>query len=191
MPSGGMSYAGTIWAEGVTVHARTALTQVDPVYLAEEPGAVVVSDRASWAAAVTGRLRDPDPVMTGAFLSLGYPLGGAIPFRGVRALRGDRGKDSRLAPAALTAAGVPFTARIHGFVTHPDVIVAAPDRPSPRPRAHRHRACRALVRPARCHTGRLFFGERRGGPVPGVPGVTCCPAAPGRARFRPAAAGTM
>src|SRR6185437_16741594 len=60
------------------------------------PGAVVVSDRASWAAAVTGRLRDPDPVMIGAFLSLGYPLGGATPFRGVRALGGDR---------ALRAAG--------------------------------------------------------------------------------------
>jgi len=28
-------------------------------------------------------------------------------------------------------------------------------------------------------------------PVPGVPGVTCGPAAPGRARFRPATAGTM
>ena len=193
--SGGTSHAGTIWAEGAAVYARTALTRVDPVYLAEEPGAVVVSDRASWAAAVTGRLRDPDPVMTGAFLSLGYPLGGATPFRSVRALRGDRalraaggclavtmvrprpepgqaggfngsreageadadggtdavgrvaealaaavrplgeaaapvqlsltgGKDSRLVAAALTAAGVPFTARTHGFATHPDVIVA-------------------------------------------------------------------
>ena len=66
-------------------------------------GAVVVSDRASWAAAVTGRLRDPDPVMIGAFLSLGYPLGGATPFRGVRALRGDRAlraAGGRLAAAA-------------------------------------------------------------------------------------------
>ena len=187
--SGGTSHAGTIWPEGAAVCARTALTRVDPVYLAEEPGAVVVSDRASWAAAVTGRLRDPDPVMTGAFLSLGYPVGGATPFRGVRALRGDRalraadgrlavtmvrpwsepgqaggfsgsreaggadaaggvaealaaavrplgeaaepvqlsltgGKDSRLVAAALTATGVPFTARTHGFATHPDVIVA-------------------------------------------------------------------
>src|SRR6266699_1801708 len=82
-------YAGTIWAEGTTVRARTGLTRVDPVYLAEVPGAVVVSDRACWAAAVTGRLRDPDPVMAGAFLSLGYPVGGATPFRGVRALGGD------------------------------------------------------------------------------------------------------
>ena len=60
-PSGGAGHAGTIWAEGGTIRARTALTRVDPVYLAEVPGAVVVSDRASWAAAATGRLRDPDP----------------------------------------------------------------------------------------------------------------------------------
>jgi asparagine synthase (glutamine-hydrolysing) len=183
LPSGGPSHAGTIWAEGDTIRARTALTRVDPVYLAEGPGAVVVSDRASWAAAVTGRLRDPDPVMIGAFLSLGYPLGSTTPFRGVRTLPGDRalraaagrlavtavrpqpepgkacgpdgaggagrvaealagavrplgeaaepvqlsltgGKDSRLAAAALTAAGVPFTARTHGSARHPDVIVA-------------------------------------------------------------------
>jgi hypothetical protein len=175
--AGGTAYAGTIWAEGAGVRARTGLTRVDPVYLAEVPGAVVISDRASWAAAVTGRLRDPDPVMIGAFLSLGYPLGGATPFRGVRALGGDRqlraaagqlvvtraararpaegpggagqvaealteavrplgegaapvrlsltgGKDSRLVAAALTAAGIPFVARTHGFASHPDVIVA-------------------------------------------------------------------
>ncbi len=186
LPSGSASYAGTIWAEGAAVRARTALTRVDPVYLAEGPGTVVVSDRASWAAAVTGRLRDPDPVTAGAFLSLGYPLGGSTSFRGVRALGGDQavradggrlavtrarprrepggadrtggaggaalaalvagaltgsvrplgeaaapvqlsltgGKDSRLVAAALTAAGVPFTARTHGFASHPDVIVA-------------------------------------------------------------------
>jgi hypothetical protein len=85
-----MSHAGTIWAEGDTVRAGTGLARVDPVYLAEVAGAVVVSDRASWAAAVTGRLHDPDPAMIGAFLSLGYPVGGATPFRGVRALDGDR-----------------------------------------------------------------------------------------------------
>jgi Asparagine synthase len=89
-PSGGTGHAGTIWTDGAAVRARAALTRVDPVYLAEVPGAVVTSDRASWAAAVAGRLRDPDPVMIGAFLSLGYPLGGATPFRGVRALGGDR-----------------------------------------------------------------------------------------------------
>ena len=89
-PSPGTSHAGTIWAEGGTVHARTGLTRVDPVYRAEVAGAVVVSDRACWAAAVTGRLGDPDPAMAGAFLSLGYPVGDATPFRGVRALGGDR-----------------------------------------------------------------------------------------------------
>jgi len=86
----GASHAGTIWAEGATVHARTGLARVDPVYRAEVGGAVVVSDRASWAAAATGRLGDPDPAMAGAFLSLGYPVGDATPFRGVRALGGDR-----------------------------------------------------------------------------------------------------
>jgi hypothetical protein len=88
--SPGRSHAGTIWTESATVHARTALTRVDPVYLAEVAGAVVVSDRACWAAAVTGRMGDPDPAMAAAFLSLGYPVGDATPFRGVRALGGDR-----------------------------------------------------------------------------------------------------
>jgi len=86
----GASHAGTIWAEGATVHARTGLARVDPVYRVEVPRAVVVSDRACWAAAVTGRMGDPDPAMAGAFLSLGYPVGDATPFRGVRALGGDR-----------------------------------------------------------------------------------------------------
>src|SRR6185437_6475504 len=86
----GRSHAGTIWAESATVHARTGLTRVDPVYLAEVAGTMVVSDRACWAAAVTGRMGDPDPAMAAAFLSLGYPVGDATPFRGVRALGGDR-----------------------------------------------------------------------------------------------------
>ena len=90
------SHAGTIWAASAvggtaTVCARTGLARVDPVYLAETSGAVVVSDRACWAAAVTGRLGDHDPAMVGAFLSLGYPVGTATPFRGVRAVGGDRG----------------------------------------------------------------------------------------------------
>ena len=80
------SHAGTIWAGQDGLHARTGVTRVDPVYVAEVPGAVVVSDRAAWAAAVAGRLGEPDPVMAAAFLSLGYPVGAATPFRGVRAL---------------------------------------------------------------------------------------------------------
>jgi Asparagine synthase len=92
-PTWAISHAGTIWVEpGVrdqaTVCASTGLARVDPVYLAEIPGAVVVSDRACWAAAVAGRLGDHDPVMVGAFLSLGYPVGAATPFRGVRAMGG-------------------------------------------------------------------------------------------------------
>jgi hypothetical protein len=84
------SHAGTIWADDDGLHARTGVTRVDPVYLAEVPGAVLVSDRASWAAAVAGRLAEPDPVMAAAFLSLGYPVGATTPFRGVRALGGQR-----------------------------------------------------------------------------------------------------
>src|SRR5580700_1025995 len=86
----GRSHAGTIWADDDGLHARTGVTRVDPVYLAEVPGAVLVSDRASWAAAVAGRLAEPDPVMAAAFLSLGYPVGAATPFRGVRALSAQR-----------------------------------------------------------------------------------------------------
>jgi hypothetical protein len=89
------SHAGTIWADTAardpaTVRARTGLARVDPVYLAETPGALVLSDRACWAAAATGRLADHDPVLVGAFLSLGYPVGAATPFRGVRAVSGGR-----------------------------------------------------------------------------------------------------
>jgi hypothetical protein len=84
------SHAGTIRADEDGIHARTGVTRVDPVYLAAAPGAVLVSDRASWAAAVAGRLAEPDPVMVAAFLALGYPVGSATPFRGVRALGAQR-----------------------------------------------------------------------------------------------------
>ncbi len=84
------SHAGTIWADAGAVHARTGLARVDPVYLAEVPGAVLICDRASWAAAVTGRFGDHDPVMVGAFLSMGYPVGSATPFRRARAVGRDR-----------------------------------------------------------------------------------------------------
>jgi hypothetical protein len=102
------SRAGTIWAEASAVRARTGLARVDPVYLAEVPGAVVICDRASWAAAVTGRLGEHDPVMIAAFLSLGYPLGAATPFRRVRALgpaRELRAADGRLAVTQVRDAG--------------------------------------------------------------------------------------
>src|SRR5580693_804781 len=86
----GRSHAGTIWADDDGLHARTGVTRVDPVYVAGIPGAVLVSDRASWAAAVAGRLAEPDPVMAVAFLILGYPVGAATPFRAVRALGAQR-----------------------------------------------------------------------------------------------------
>ena len=88
------SYAGTIWARGDRLHAHTGIARPDPVYVAELTGAVVVSDRACWAATVTGQLAvtggpsDPDPVMLAAFLNTGYPLGAATPYQGVRALDG-------------------------------------------------------------------------------------------------------
>ena len=84
------SHAGTIWISSGVLCARTGVARVDPVYLAETPGAVVVSDRASWAAMATGRLNDHDPAMVGALLSLGYPMGAATPFRRVRAVDGGR-----------------------------------------------------------------------------------------------------
>jgi len=105
---GGTSCAGTIWlgvgASGSSpvLGARTGLARVDPVYVAETPGAVVVSDRASWAAAVTGRLDDHDPAVAGAFLCLRYPLGAATPYRRVRALGG--GQELRVIEGRLGAA---------------------------------------------------------------------------------------
>lgn len=83
------SHAGTIWAPGDmpgTVLARTGITRINPVYVAPADGAVIVSDRATWAAATAGRLGDADPLAYGALLSLGYPAGDVTPFTGVRAL---------------------------------------------------------------------------------------------------------
>ena len=84
------SREGTIWADAEAVHARTGLARVDPVYLTQIPGAVLVCDRASWSAAVAEAFGHHDPVMVGAFLSMGYPIGAATPFRGVRALGRNR-----------------------------------------------------------------------------------------------------
>jgi hypothetical protein len=110
------SHAETIWAEAGMLRARTGVARVDPVYVAEVPGAVVVSDRACWAAAVTGRLGEHDPAMVGAFLAIGYPFGAATAFRKVRALgcgqmltlTGDRlvvasARDADAGPAAVSA----------------------------------------------------------------------------------------
>jgi hypothetical protein len=97
-PDGGVprpaSHAGTIWvdqpagAAGAPLRARTTLTRVDPVYVARAPSAVIVSDRAFWAAAVAGTLGDREPLHACALLTVGYPLGAVTPFPGVRALDG-------------------------------------------------------------------------------------------------------
>ena len=87
------SYAGTIWAGEPTpgsgrasLYARTTVTRVDPVYVAEAPGAVILSDRAMWAAWTANRLDDHDPLLACALLNPGFPLGSVTPFRGVSAL---------------------------------------------------------------------------------------------------------
>jgi len=182
----GASHAGTIWAasdgDGLAVYARTSVTRVDPVYLAEMPGAVIAADRAAWAAWTSSRLDDHDPLHVCALLNPGFPLGSVTPFTGVTAVPGSTtlrllngarvrvpgadqadgafrgagrpgapgvaeglvaavaplrdagcpvelsltgGKDSRLIAAALVKAGVPVTAKTHGFDDHPDVVVAA------------------------------------------------------------------
>ena len=89
------SRAGTIWAGApeqrggrVPLCARTSVTRVDPVYLAELPGAVVVADRATWAAWTSSRLDDHDALHLCALLNPGFPLGSVTPFTGVTAVAG-------------------------------------------------------------------------------------------------------
>ena len=87
------SHAGTIWTGTPTpgsgrapVYARTSITRVDPVYVAEVPGAVIVADRATWAASTASRLDGYDPLHSCALLNPGFPLGTVTPFSGVSAL---------------------------------------------------------------------------------------------------------
>lgn len=93
----GMSRAGTISAgpragephapAGRTpVVARTSVTRIDPVYLAEVPGAAIVADRATWAAWTASRLDNHDPLHVCALLNSGFPLGSVTPFAGVAAV---------------------------------------------------------------------------------------------------------
>ncbi|MGO9784088.1 MAG: asparagine synthase-related protein [Streptosporangiaceae bacterium] len=88
-PAGAASFAGTIWVSdeaGGTVHARTSITRVDPVFVAQAGRSAIIADRATWAAAVAGRLGDADPLLYAGLLGPGYPLGPVTPFTGVRAL---------------------------------------------------------------------------------------------------------
>jgi len=101
------SRAGTIWVDpsdglGAPLRARTSLTRVDPVYTAEVPDAVILSDRAMWAAAVAGRLTDHDPLHPCALLGgPGFPIGAATPFNGVRALDGGLSAEVRACKLVL------------------------------------------------------------------------------------------
>jgi hypothetical protein len=87
------SHAGTIWTGTPTpgsgrapVYARTSITRVDPVYVAELPGAVIVADRATWAGWTASRLDSHDPLHVCALLNPGFPLGAVTPFTGVSAV---------------------------------------------------------------------------------------------------------
>jgi Asparagine synthase len=87
------SHAGTIWTERATsgsgraaVCARTSITRVDPVYVAEVAGSVIIADRATWVAWTASRLDAHDPLHVAALLNPGFPLGSATPFTGVSAL---------------------------------------------------------------------------------------------------------
>jgi hypothetical protein len=112
------SHAGTIWAgapgeDSAAVYARTSVTRVDPVYLAEVPGAVIVADRATWAAWTSSRLDGHDPLHLCALLNPGFPLGPVTPFSGVTALPGStvlrllNGARARVAGDAIAGGGRP------------------------------------------------------------------------------------
>ena len=114
------SHAGTILAgasapggDRDAVYARTSVTRVDPVYLAEVPGAVIVADRATWAAWTSSRLDGHDPLHLCALLNPGFPLGSVTPFPGVTALAGSvalrlcNGSATRLREPGVVPASAP------------------------------------------------------------------------------------
>jgi hypothetical protein len=87
------SQAGTIWTGSTTpdsgraaVYARTSITRVDPVYVAEVSDSVIIADRATWVAWTASRLDAHNPLHVAALLNPGFPLGSATPFTGVSAL---------------------------------------------------------------------------------------------------------
>ena len=91
--AGATSHAGTIWtgsappgSDRAPVYARTSTTRVDPVYVAEVSGSVIVADRATWVAWTASRLDAHDPLHVAALLNPGFPLGSATPFTRVSAL---------------------------------------------------------------------------------------------------------
>src|SRR3984893_16707420 len=117
----GASRAGTIWPgtpeppDGrVPLCARTSVTRVDPVYLAEVPGAVVVADRATWAAWTSSRLDGYDPLHLCALLNPGFPVGSVTPFARVTAVAGST--TLRLLSGSVTPAP---GAAAHSAARHP------------------------------------------------------------------------
>ena len=116
------SHAGTIWAESPTpgsgrapVMARTSVTRVDPVYVARVPGAVIVADRATWAAWTASRLDAHDPLHVAALINPGFPLASATPFTGVSALTGST--TLHLLNGALTRLRTPAGATARGTIS--------------------------------------------------------------------------
>jgi hypothetical protein len=84
------------------------------VYLAEVPGAVIVADRAIWAAWTASRLDAHDPLHVAALLNPGFPLGSVTPFTGVSALTGST--TLHLLNGALTRLAAPVGAKALGPV---------------------------------------------------------------------------
>jgi hypothetical protein len=145
-PAAPRSRAGTIWVDpsdglGAPLRVRTALTRVDPVYAAEVPDAVILSDRAMWVAAVAGRLTHFDSLHPCALLGgPGFPLGAVTPFTGVRALEGgisaevracklvlaaDADRDYPLGPDVASSAGAGGTGTSGGAVPGSADVAAA------------------------------------------------------------------
>jgi hypothetical protein len=127
-------------SSGRPVSSASAVSTVTPAGPQPPAGPLPPADPA--ISADPRRLADPatssDPLRPAAYLRPGDHSGPAAvaaalvaavaPLRsaaGPVELSLTGGKDSRLVAAALSAAGVPFRARTHGFPDHPDVVVAA------------------------------------------------------------------
>jgi hypothetical protein len=129
--AGASSQAGTIWTGAALpgggcapVYARTSITRVDPVYVAEVSDSVIIGDRATWVAWTASRLDAHDPLHVAALLNPGFPLGSVTPFTRVSALtsattlhllngaitRFPTPNAATASPRALTAASAPTSA---------------------------------------------------------------------------------
>ena len=122
--AGAASHAGTIWTGSATpgsgrapVYARTSITRVDPVYVAEVSDSVIIADRATWVAWTASRLDAHDPLHVAALLNPGFPLGSATPFTGVSALTS--ATTLHLLNGALTRLPTPNGAKPAGARAHP------------------------------------------------------------------------